>query len=761
MVKQFLKERLGTIILFFIVAIFVIWGFVSVSKAKENAITYSDDYEAPEANVDFTDAGKYVSIAKTDSLELLYNEAKGAIQVKNLENGYLWKGICDKEVYDIDSLGAQWSAELQSPIIISYNDLKKRDSGVKTIRAGKDAAYLETQYIDNGVAVTYGFLTPGIFITVEYTLEDDQLVVRIPYEKIDERSRYAVTTIQVMPYFGAAGNDKGGYLFYPDGSGAITAFENVNTRPANVKMAFFYTYTHKAVGFQNLWTDNYDQYTAAMPVMGIKTGDNALFATCTKNAENTGIVATPSGYVVDLNRICFEVYTRNVFTVNMYNMSTGVGTSNTGGQVQRVDKNLIPEDKEIRYFFLNGEEATYSGMANIYRNYLIENGLLNDAIDDGDEMALGLKLLMGATKEGMIFDEFISMTDFDQVQEIMQRLSDAGVADMELVLDGWLSTRDYANYNYWGPASQIGGKGGMKSLNEYLKKSGGNSSVYLENQFVYASSKTSGLSEDTDVAYDGLNIEISAENYDGDIYYLLNPLAAYKRNHKFLDKIKKYDLLGVAYGSIGEVAYADFNQNAPYLKSETVKQFRDLLADTKNTDRKVAVNGANQYVYTYADYLYGLSEDSFGLSITDYAVPFVQMVVSGRIPYTTHGAGNLSYDLQTQKLKWVEYGALPYFYLTYESALNLRDTDYSTLFSSTYEDWESTVTDTYNEFKENLSCVYGQQMTEHRVITEDLIYVEYANGVGIYINYDKEAATAEGVNVPAKSYVVVGGGEKE
>lgn len=760
MVKQFIKERLGTIILMVIVIIFVIWGFSSVNKARENAITYSDDYVAPEGNVDFENAGKYVSIAKTDSLELFYNEAKGAIQVKNLANGYLWKGICDNEVYDMSSLGKQWVAELQSPIIISYNDLKKRDSGVKTIRAGKDAGFLETEYIDNGVAVTYGFLTPGIYITVEYTLEDDQLVVRVPYEKIREESKYAVTAIQVLPYFGAAGNENEGYLFYPDGSGAITSFEKVDTRPANVKAAYFYTYTHKTVGFENLWTEKYEQYTAAMPVFGLKNGENALFATCAKGAENTGIAVTPSGYVVDLNRICFEVYTRNVFNVDMYSMSTGVGTTATGGQVQRVDKNVIKEDKEIRYFFLNGDKANYSGMAAVYRDYLVENGLLNDAIADGDEMELALRLLMGATKEGMVFDEFISMTDFDQVQEILQRLSEAGIADAEVVLDGWLSTSDYAKYNYWGPASQIGGKGGMKDLNEYLTESSYKGNVYLENQFTYASSDTSGLSEDTDVAYDGLNVEISAENFDGDIYYLLNPLAAYKRNSKFLDKIEKYDLLGVAYYGIGMVVYPDFNQTAPYLKSESVAQLRELLNSTKSTNRNVAVAGANQYTYSYADYLYDLREDSFGLSITDYSVPFVQMVISGMIPYSTEGAGNLSYDLQTQKLKWIEYGSLPYFYLTYESALNLRDTDYSTLFSSTYGDWENIVIDTYDEFKTNLSCVYGQQMVDHKVITDDLVRVEYANGVKIYVNYGKTDARADGVNVPAKNYVVVGGGEK-
>ena len=136
------------------------------------------------------------------------------------------------------------------------------------------------------------------------------------------------------------------------------------------------------------------------------------------------------------------------------------------------------------------------------------------------------------------------------------------------------------------------------------------------------------------------------------------------------------------------------------------------------------------------------------------------MVVSGMIPFSTEGAGNLAYDLQTQKLKWIENGALPYFYLTYESALNLRDTDYDTLFSSTYADWEQTVVDTYKEFEANLSCVYGEQMVDHKIITSDLYRIEYANGIAIYINYANTDAKVDGVTVPAKNYVFVKGGEQ-
>ena len=271
--------------------------------------------------------------------------------------------------------------------------------------------------------------------------------------------------------------------------------------------------------------------------------------------------------------------------------------------------------------------------------------------------------------------------------------------------------------------------------------------------------ETSGISEKEDVAYDGLNLEISATNMDGSVFYLMNPLAAYKRNLKFLDKLEKYDLLGVAYDDVGQYAYADFNENAPYTKSQAVEQLRELLGSTVDADRWVASMGANQYVYSFADYLFDLREESYGFSMTDYAVPFMQMVLSGRIPYSTEGAGNLSYDLQTQKLKWIEYGALPYFYLTYESALKLRDTGYQRLFSSTYNDWEGVMLDTYNEFRNNLSCVYGVQMVGHDYLTDDLIRVEYANGIAIYINYGVQEAKADNVTVPAKGYVVVGGGE--
>ncbi|MCD8381130.1 MAG: DUF5696 domain-containing protein [Lachnospiraceae bacterium] len=763
MVKQFLKSHLGSIVAFAVVAIFVVWGYFSIQAAKNNAVTYSTEYEAPEGNVDSEDEGSYELVAQTDSLALYYNAAKGAIQVENLETGYLWKGICDDEVYDMDSINSQWAAYLQSPICISYNDLEKRDAGVKKLYGAQDCGYLETEYIENGVAVTYGFLTPGIYVTIEYTLEDDQLVVRMPVDKIVEETKYALTTVELLPFFGASANEDAdgnaidGYLFYPDGSGAITTYANADSRPSNVKVAYYYTYTNKTVSFDNLTDeDTYNRYTASMPVYGIKNGDNALFAMATEGEANTGIVVYASGYVVDLNHAGFELYTRNVYVVDMYSMSSSDSTTATGATVQRVDTNLIEEDKEVRYTFLSGNDADYSGMAASYREYLQETGQLTTVSLEASDMTLALTLLMGTTKDGLIFDEYITMTTFEQAEEILTRLSELGVTNTETVLRAWQS--DYDDYEYWGPASSLGGKSGLKSLNEFIAENSSNN-LYLESSFMIASSKTSGITKKTDVAYDGVGLELSMEDDDGTVYYLLNPLKIFRRNQMFLEKLESYENYGVAYEDVGRYAYADFNETGSYTKGETVEKLEELLQTTADEDRNVAVNGSNQYSLAYATYLYNLREDAYGLNVTDYAVPFVEMVVSGLIPYSTEGAGNLSYDLQTQKLKWIEYGAMPYFYLTYESALNLRDTSYDEVFSSTYDDWEETVVETYLEFAENLSCVWGRQMTDHTILTNDLIKVTYDNGTVIYINYADEAASVDGVQVEANSYTVVEGGE--
>ncbi len=755
--KDFIKDKIGSIIFLVIVAAFVLWGVSSVNKAKNNAITFSEDYVAPESTIDLKAEGEYKTVAKSEHAELLYNEAKGSIWLKNLDTGYVWKGICDMDVYNVKSAGKTWNAYMQSAITITYNDLKNRDAAPKTLYSAKDMGELNTEYIDNGVSVTYGFYKPGIFITVEYALDGDELVVRIPYEKIEERSRYAVTQMELMPFMGAAKNEVGGYLFYPDGAGAITSYDKAGQRPSDVKVAFYYTYANRYVTYDNLANpEERERYTACMPVFGIKNGDNALFAAGTKAEASCGVAVYPSGYIIQLNHAGFLVDLRNVFNVESNVMSTDSGTT-SGGFIQRVDKNIIPEDREFRYFMLSGDKADYSGMAETYRNYLLDEGKLNTSITNVKDMPLNLRLLSGAIKEGMVFKEYIPMTEFADVPKITEDLKSAGINDIDVILTAW--QKDGNTYSdYWPAAGKIGGTSGLKKLDSYVS-SNSNVNVYLEQDTTWIFDKTKKISESKDVVYDGMGTEISFESFSGVVGYLANPNAVKVRNNALLKKLSKTPNINIAYSTLARFAYPDYNEDYPFSKSQTAEALSDVLADTKNSGRKTAVKGCNMYAFANADYVYDIPEESFGLSITDYSVPFVEMVLSGCIPYSTDGAGNLSYDINYQKLKWIECGSVPYFFLSYESALNLRETNYSDLFSSTYEDWRDDLLAIYSEMKKELGSVYGKRLVSHEYIGEDLVKVGYEDGTNIYINYDTVTRSAEGLEIPAESYKVVKGGE--
>ncbi|MCR5585404.1 MAG: hypothetical protein K6F63_08245 [Lachnospiraceae bacterium] len=754
--KTWAKSKIGTAIVFALVIIMVIVGSLSIKKAKENAITYTDDYEAPEKTADLLSEGEYQSVAKNDRFELFFCPEKGTVSVLNRESGKLWESVPNKEVCEANGMTMKKVAEkrTQSALVISYCDLKKKNAEQVTLYSAVDCGFLEYSPIDNGVSVTYGFLKPGIYVTVEYTLQDDGLVTRIPWESIREDWKYALKNLEILPYFGACGNTEGGYMFYPDGSGAVTAFDKVGERSTNVKAAVYYTYTNRKVTFENLYEDNMMRYTAALPVYGLKDGNDALFAYAIEGEEYAGVKVSPYGCLnLSLNRIGFDFAVRNVFDASLYNMTSGENTKATGGSIQRVDKEKIRKDKVVIYTFFSGDDADYSGMAKIYRSYLEKNGLIADRIDD-DNYSLALKMLMGTTKSGVIFDEYIAMTTFGQVRDILEELAELGITNEKLVLSDWV--KNSGDYNYWGPEFRLGGKSGLNSLSKYAAERPG-LDVFLETSFAQCNSSTKGINEDEDVVYDGLGIEIAELYMDGSISYLTNPLTIFKRNGKFLNKLKKYDGVGIAYEDLGRIAYYDYNDLHPFTKDETVQEFRKVFAETEDAGKGISVNGANQYSYSFADYIYNLTEENYGLSITDYSVPFVQMVISGYIPYSTSGAGNLSYDLETQKLKWIEYGSLPYFYVTYESALNLRETPNDTLFSSTWSDWKPIIADTYNEFKENFSCIYGKQMTEHRILSDKVSRITYENGVSIYVNYDENETMADGIKIPGKGYVVTGG----
>ena len=136
---------------------------------------------------------------------------------------------------------------------------------------------------------------PPVFkMALEYTIDEDGFTVRLPANGIRfNESKFQLTNVSVLPYMGAGNNAYEGYTFYPDGSGALFAFEDLvdeNTYSVSSKVyGTDYAY-HKLTGTY--------QQTVRYPVFGIV--ENTRYYDCVVSDETLGDTTTTiSGVIYD------------------------------------------------------------------------------------------------------------------------------------------------------------------------------------------------------------------------------------------------------------------------------------------------------------------------------------------------------------------------------------------------------------------------------------------------------------------------------
>ncbi len=692
----------------------------------------------------------YKRIAETSSLILYCNEQMGAIAVENRRSGYIWKSIVDDNVYDITSTNPRWQSQMTSMLILNYVNVDVGEGNLMQACSATDAKVISFDYTDNGITLTYSFDATKIRVTLEVKLEDNTVIYRIPAEKIIEGGDMGVVSVELMPFFGTADHKIDGYMLYPDGSGALTKYANIKKRPLKTMEYTWDVYGPKKVNLiEYEKREKTQKYHAMLPIYGIKNGSNAILAAVCQGIEDTSINFSPERFAVNLNRIFFEFTYRHLYNINLSNITVdGKSVSKIPVGI-RVDKEMIKEDREVRMFFLDGEKANYSGMADVYRKYLIENNLIRKVIGNEDVIPLGLSLFMGIKEERILLDKFISMTSFLNAIEISQEFKKAGVDKLQVMLNGWTKGGHGLYPINWPPDKRLGGKSGLKKYVDY--SSNNNIQLFFQNNFIKALAKNGGFSTRKDVVIHGGNTPVTDLE---EKQFLLNPSAALRRVLNLLGSFRDVEETGVAMDGIGAIIYHDYNRTNPSSRVETVRKWIEMMETAQKENRSIAVEGGNQYVLRYADRLYNIPIKSSDYHITDETVPFYQMVVHGMIPYTAE-PGNLSSDLTATKLKWIEYGCMPYFELTYQRSVNLKNTEYNILFTSYYLDWLRTATDIYEELNNKLKGLWGQPIITHDKMGENIYRVKYGNDTLVYINYNKRDIICDGYTIEAQNYLVV------
>lgn len=671
-------------------------------------------------------------------LELLNDYSE--LQITDKRTGDVWSSSMCDPAFDLDAVSGQWRRRMTSLFSITATNLATGFGTTATFDL-QGADYTAEQYeTEDGFGVMYDLQRPAIRIALEFSLTEDGIRIRIPNDKIDEYGdAFSLISLDLMTFFGAGADGGEGYFLYPDGSGAIMKFDD----PAHLQepTATYYVYGNvtRNQEFLGRFTDGDPE--VLLPVFGGNYGEKGFVAYVTEGDESCAIKVSPATLVVRANYIYPVFLYRRGFEDPRV----------TNKKVLTYDPDRIPADYEIRYSILPREAADYSGMASAYRSYLAESGKMS-RLAEGEAFPLSVNLFMGIREEGVILDTFQSVTTFGEAKEILEDLKGNINGTIRAALKGWMSGGYGSEPKYFPPSGKLGGRKGLQELARYAGENG--IELSLAANFMTVGSEAGGFSKNRDIVYLS-NYQVLTDKRES--VYLMSPSVAWKQFTSFMKKAGGYDLSGLLLENIGDMIYYNYAKKNTVSSGECRQYWKDILRETKESLGSVTADGGNAYVLEFADMVTEIPVEDCGYQMTTESVPFYQMVVHGYVDYTGK-AMNLSSDSEKQLLKWIEYGYIPYFEITFESADKLIRTDYSELFTSEYALWRDRIIEDYHVLRETLGGVRAAEIISHTRLSENVYRTVYANGVTIYVNYGSTPVTVEGVEIGAGDYTVTGGG---
>lgn len=161
---------------------------------------------------------------------------------------------------------------------------------------------------------------PPVFrMALEYKLDGEGLSVRLPANGIRfNESLYTLSSIEVLPYMGAGNSGYSGYNFFPDGSGTLFDFEDLNTRQTRSVMGKVYgtDFAYHEI------TGTY-QKVIRYPVFGIV--EDTTYYTYTTTDIDTGEVTSEkkiAGAMVDAIRASNAGETQKAYNGKAGNLTT-------------------------------------------------------------------------------------------------------------------------------------------------------------------------------------------------------------------------------------------------------------------------------------------------------------------------------------------------------------------------------------------------------------------------------------------------------
>ncbi len=625
--------------------------------------------------------------------------------------------------------------------------------------AGYTAEDYEKDMTDSGVE---GAVNISFKLALEYRLEEDHLVVTLPTDSIEERGGGYIYRVQLLRYMGAAGDEEEGYLLVPNGSGSLINFNNGKTSTEDYNQ-FIYGIDPLAMDYTVLDIGE----DIRMALYGISRPDSGILATIEDGQSLASITASVAGKVNEYNYVYPTFSLRGSDRLSMF------GTTGNEAELPILETDYYKADCTVRYTFLTGEESSYTGMANYYRNRLLSEGKLTLNGESGDipfyyDVIGGVKMtkyFLGA--------QYLSvepLTTFDEAGKISDDLAADGIGKQVVNFQGWSNGGYYHDVpDKLKAIGKLGGKKGLEELNDKVSANGGRFYADTAFQKVTYISKRYKYNYETSRYYGGgyiasfgqlnpINLrQTSSLTYRETLYDLISPKFLVRYVDKFTGAMNQFDGVGISLRDLGNTLHSDKKRTEVIDRNQSMHIVEAQLEKIDGLNRNVMISGGNDYTLPYVEDIINAPISHNDYFIVDEEVPFYEMLIHGSVNY----AGNVinlsdTYDRLDIVLRLIENGASPHFAFTWEESSAMKYSGLNSYYATTYKNWKEDAIAIYGEVNDALKHVSGETITGHQIYDNGVRKVVYSNGVTYYINASDTDAEADGKMIPARSYEMEG-----
>jgi hypothetical protein len=608
----------------------------------------------------------------------------------------------------------------------------------------------DLQLYERSVEVT----EPVFNISVYVELDDYGFSVTIPYDSIEYRTEFPPIDLRVLPFFGAGSSEDEGYIFVPDGSGALINFNNgrYNQNPYSNRVFGW----DEAIYREAIVLDP----RAHFPVFGVNKNENAFVCIIEEGAAYATVRAGVSGQADS------GAY-NNVYAEYSLISREKLEISGKSATDVWVFQRSLPRDESIvqRYMFVDNG---YMGMAEQYREYLLG---LHPHLQKAETSSVPVAVeILGAINKnqhvlGVPVDQPFSLTTYNQAADIISNMTDRGFGEVNYRLVGWFNRSILheipTNVNL---ISRLGSTRDFRNLISAADEN--DSEIFLEADFLFMRNNKAfnsfNLNRDGSRYINRKRVETYPYSF---VWYgemdwwgvkanMARPSYMMNLIDGFMTQIASHGANNVAFRTIGNNLAGDYHERRFVSREGAMNMQVDKLRELRNGGHNIMIQSGYSYAAPYADFITDIPLSSQGFGILDHEIPFYQIVLHGLVPYAGRPV-NLAEHNEMNILRSIESGAGLYFAFMHESPAVLQTSRFHTFYANQYDTWIDTAETLYREFSEQVGDIYNQFITDYVILSRDVSLTRYENGVQVIVNKSNAPFTHEGNVVGAKNYIVI------